>query len=102
MQRARVRSAHVRPDAVTRARTAWREMAQETRTELRHMGVHGDLRQLDVAASGTRGKAAPKGFAAIATEMRNNGVPLAEATERLTHFAQTVAALVYAETTGAA
>lgn len=88
--------------AVERARRAWADMARETRTDLRAMGVHGPLRRLDDATSGTRGRAVPQGMAALALEMRAHGVPRAEAAERLTHFAQDIVALAYHEPTGAA
>lgn len=87
--------------AVQRAQRAWASMALETRCELREMGVHGDLRRLSDAASGARGKAVPAGIAGIAREMRDRGVPHAEARERLTQFAADVVALVYHDTDAA-
>lgn len=88
--------------AAQRAQRAWASMALETRTELRTMGVHGDLRTLTDVASGARGKAVPAGIAGIAREMRDKGVPMAEAHERLTQFAADVVSLVYHDTNGAA
>lgn len=88
--------------AAERARRAWADMARETRTELRTMGVHGPLRRLDEATSGTRGRAVPQGMAALAQEMRAHGVPRAEAAERLRHFAEDLVALVYHDSNGAA
>jgi hypothetical protein len=70
-------------------------MAVETRTHLRELGVHGQLRHLDAAASGSRGKAVPKGMAALALEMRAHGVTREEASARLQHFAADLVALVY-------
>lgn len=88
--------------AVERAPRAWASMALETRSELRGMGVHGDLRRLTDAANGSRGKAVPAGIAGIAREMRDRGVPQAEAHERLTQFAADVVALIYHDAHGAA
>jgi hypothetical protein len=81
--------------AEERCREAWAEMAFRTRTDVRDMGISGPLRRLDEAASGTRGRAVPKGMAALAQEMRAHGVGRDEAQARLTDFAKTLVALVY-------
>lgn len=88
--------------AVERARRAWSDMARETRTDIRSLGVHGPLRRLDEATSGTRGRAVPQGLAAITQEMLANGVSEAEAAERMQHFARVVVSLIYAKKDGAA
>lgn len=97
MNRARLVLHATRVSAEDRARQAWADMARETKTDVRSMGVHGPLRRLDVATSGTRGKAVPKGMSALAREMRDHGVTQDEAAERLMGFAQTIAALVYGD-----
>ena len=88
--------------AVERARRVWADMARETRCELRSMGVHGALRNLTEATSGTRGKAAPQGLYAFAREMRDNGIPMQEAAERLADTARMIAMLTYHDSNGAA
>ena len=81
--------------AIDRARMAWAEMANLTRTDLRRMGIHGGLRVLDDAAAGSRGVAAPTQLSRLAAELRDAGVPLADTMERLTGIARAIAMLTY-------
>lgn len=89
-------------NAVEKARRAWSDMARETRTDIRSMGLHGDLPRLDDIASGARGAAVPKGIHALAKEMRDCGIPEADAMQRLTDRVRFIVALTYHEDTGAA
>ena len=81
--------------ALVKAQRIWQTEAAVIRGELRQRGVRGDLRTLDLMASGTRGVAAPIGLTRVAIEMRDHGLSEAAAVARLTHVAQQIAQLVY-------
>jgi hypothetical protein len=81
--------------AILRAQRIWQTEAAVIRGELRQRGVHGELRTLDLMASGTRGVAAPTGLTRVAMEMRDHGLSEAATVARLTHVTQQIAALVF-------
>lgn len=81
--------------AIERARRAWADMARETRTELRTIGVHGDLRTISDVAGRHRGESVPRGLFTFAEAMRKAGVPFDEAAERIGERARMIAALAY-------
>ena len=80
--------------ALVKAQRIWRTEAAVIRGELRGQGVRGDLRTLDLMASGTRGVSAPIGLTRVAIEMRDHGLSEAAIVARLTHVAEQIAALV--------
>ncbi len=98
------RSIRVAPavPAVERARPAWADMARETRTELRHMGVVGEMRRISDVAGKVRGQAVPCGLFHFAEAMRDAGVPEHEAQERMAERARLIVALAYRDTQPAA
>ena len=81
--------------ALMQAQRIWQTEAAVIRGELRERGVRGDLRTLDLMASGTRGVSAPIGLTRVAIEMRDHGLSEAATVARLTHVAQQIAQLVY-------
>lgn len=81
--------------AILRAQRIWQAEAAVIRGELRRRGVRGDLRTLDVMASGARGVAAPTGLTRVALEMRDHGLSEELTVARLTHVAQQIAQSVY-------
>jgi len=76
-------------NATDRARQAWAAMCYETRTHLRDIGIHGRLPVL------TRGMNAPTQLSKLAFELREAGVPRADAEERITGIARYIVALAY-------
>ncbi len=84
-----------REAALTRAGRVWRCEAALYRQDIRARGVHGPLRQLDEAASGQRGKAAPKGLAMWARELYEAGATQEEVSERLAQTARLIAQAAY-------
>jgi hypothetical protein len=80
--------------ALVKAQRIWQTEAAVIRGELRQRGVRGDLRTLDLMASGTRGVSAPIGLTRVAIEMRDHGLSEAAIVARLTHVAEQIAALV--------
>jgi hypothetical protein len=80
--------------ALVKAQRIWRTEAAVIRGALREQGVRGDLRTLDLMASGTRGVSAPIGLTRFAIEMRDHGLSEAAIVARLTHVAEQIAALV--------
>lgn len=81
--------------AVERARMAWATMANETRCDLRTIGIRGELRALDEMASGTRGRSAPTQLTKLALEMRDGRIPHEVARARLAKVGADIADLVY-------
>lgn len=81
--------------AIERARQAWADMARQTRTDLRHIGVTGPMRRISDVAGQTRVASVPAGLYHFAEAMREAGVPLAEAAERISERAKWIAALAY-------
>lgn len=80
--------------ALMQAQRIWQTEAAVIRGELRERGVRGDLRTLDLMASGTRGVSAPIGLTRVAIEMRDHGLSEEAIVARLTHVATQIAALV--------
>lgn len=87
--------------ALNRACKAWQCQAALVRGGLRRMGVHGELRTLDLVAAGRRGKSAPRGLAMFAHELYAAGATREEVIERLTDAARMIA-LAMDEPPGAA
>lgn len=87
--------------ALKRAERAWQGQAALVRGGLRHKGVHGALRTLDLVASGRRGTAAPRGLAMFARELYAAGASQQEVVARLTEAARLIA-LAMDEPPGAA
>jgi len=83
--------------AVDRARQAWQEQAVETRTDLRAMGIVGQLRRWDEQASGRRGTAVPTQAYHDALDLARYGVPLDVATDRMGQTLRAVIGLAYAQ-----
>lgn len=83
--------------AVDRARQAWQEQAVETRTDLRAMGIVGQLRRWDEQASGRRGTAVPTQAYHDALDLASRGVSLEVATDRMVQTLRAVIALAYAQ-----
>ncbi|UOF79599.1 hypothetical protein [Caudoviricetes sp.] len=81
--------------ATERARQAWAAMCYETRTHLRDIGIHGRLPVLNKMAEQSRGMNAPTQLSKLAFELREAGVPRADAEERITGIARYIVALAY-------
>lgn len=88
-----------RRDAVERATRRWRECALYVRGELRHRGVHGELRRLDDYASGARGTGMVTLLADFAAYCADHGMPADRVAARLGEMTANVVADVYTDPT---
>ena len=84
-----------RDAALTRASRVWQCEANVYRNDVRGRGVRGPLRVFDEAASGQRGKAAPKGLAMWARELYAAGAGVEEVSDRLAQTARLIARAAY-------
>ena len=83
--------------AVDRARQAWQEQAVATRTDLRAMGIVGQLRRWDEQASGRRGTAVPTQAYHDALDLASRGVSLEVARDRMTQAVAAIVGLAFAQ-----
>jgi hypothetical protein len=84
-----------REAALSRACVVWQCEANVFRSDVRERGVRGPLRVFDEAASGQRGKAAPKGLAMWARELYAAGATQEEVADRLAQTARLIARAAY-------